>query len=98
MMGLQAINRFKIAEKFPQDRDQVSYAELSQSTGLQESQLRRLLRQAMTKRIFQEPTKDYVAHTAASKMLTKPYVHDWIGWSCEEAWPAATKVRPLDIL
>lgn len=93
LMSLQTINRFKIAETFPQGKDTMSYAELSHGTGLQESQLRRILRRAMTLRIFTEPTKDSVGHTAASKMLTKPYVHQWIGWACDEMWPAATKVH-----
>lgn len=94
LTALHAINRFQIAEKFPKDKDEVTYAELSQTTGLPEPQLRRLLRQAMTQRIFAERTEDTVAHTAASKALTKPYVYERIGTTCEELWPAATKTVP----
>ena len=93
LIGLHAINRFKIAEKFSKDKDEVSYSELSHDTGLQESQLRRMLRQAIAQQIFTEPTKDTVAHTAASKMLTKPFVHERISWTCDEMWPAASKVN-----
>ena len=93
LIGLHAINCFKIAEKFPKDKDEVSYPELSRETGLPVSQLRRTLRQAMTQRIFTEPTNDTVAHTAASKILTKPHVHERIGWTCDEMWPACAKVR-----
>ncbi len=93
LIGLHAIHRFKIAEKFPKDKNEVSYSELSHETGLQEYQLRRMLRQAMTQQIFTEPTKDTVAHTAASKMLTKPFLHERIGWTCDEMWPAAAKVN-----
>lgn len=95
LTGLHAINRFQIAEKFPKDKESATYAELSLSTGLPEFQLRRLLRQAMTQRIFTEPTEDSVAHTAASKMLMKPFVHERVDFTCEEIWPAATKVHFL---
>lgn len=93
LIGLHAINRFKIAENFPKDKQEVSYSELSRVTGLEVSHLRRTLRQAMTQRIFTEPTSDTVAHTATSKMLTKPHVHERIGWTCDEKWPACAKVR-----
>lgn len=92
LIGLHAIHRFNIAEKFPKDKNEVSYSELSHETGLQESQLRRVFRQAMTQRIFTQPTKDTVAHTAASKMLTKPHVRERVGWTCDEKWPASAKV------
>ena len=95
MTGLHAINHFQIAEQFPKDKESATYAELSLSTGLPEFQLRRLLRQAMTQRIFTEPTEDSVAHTAASKMLLKPFVHERVDFTCEETWPAATKVHFL---
>lgn len=93
LISLHAINRFKIAENFPEDKDAVTYGELSNRTGLEESVLRRTLRHAMTARIFTEPTKDSVAHTAASKVLTTPYMHQRIDWTCNEIWPAATKVH-----
>lgn len=56
------------------------------------SVLRRILRYAMTKHIFHEPEKGYVAHTAPSKALMQmPFIDDWLGMTCEEMWPAATK-------
>ena len=55
------MNRFKIAETFPQSKDGISYSELSDKTELQEFQLHRMLRQAIAQRVFTEPAKDSVA-------------------------------------
>lgn len=47
----------------------------------------------MTFRIFREPGKGVVVHTAASKVLAEtPLLRQWIGQSCEGMWPAATGV------
>ena len=52
-----------------------------------------MLRHAMTYRIFREPQKGIVAHTAASKTLAEtPLLRDWIGQACEDMWPAASRV------
>ncbi|CAD6565805.1 MAG: hypothetical protein ASARMPREDX12_006780 [Alectoria sarmentosa] len=91
MLCLQAITRFDIAKKFSAG-EQLSYTQLAESTGLNEQLLRRLLRHAMTMRVFSEPSKDFVAHTAASMLLTEPHMHDWMRTGCEEMWPAATRV------
>lgn len=58
-----------------------------------ESEIRRLLRYAMTFRVFYEPEEGFVAHTAASKALMDPNVDDWAATVCEETWPAAQKVE-----
>ncbi|KAF6228460.1 hypothetical protein HO133_008190 [Letharia lupina] len=92
MLCLQAITRFDIAKKFTVG-EQVSYAHLSKSTGLNEQLLRRLLRHAMMMRVFSEPTKGLVAHTAASNLLAEPCMHDWMKTGREEMWPAATRWR-----
>ena len=47
----------------------------------------------MTCRIFREPIEGVVAHTPMSKVLAEmPLVREWIGQSCEDMWPAATRV------
>lgn len=92
-ISLNAINHFKVAENFPEDKNVVTYAELSNRTGLHEAQIRRMLRHTMTSRIFMEPTKDSVAHTSASRLLTSPYMYERISWFCNEIWPSATKVH-----
>ena len=93
MIALQAIYRFNIASQFA-SRVEISYDELSHSTGLSLSNLQRILRSAMANRIFRELRPGFVAHTPASKMLeTTPLMQQWLGVTCEEMWPAATHVR-----
>ena len=91
MLSLQAISRFKIASLVPEN-GQVSYNDLARSTGVDVQMLKRVLRHAMTMRVFQEPTPGMVAHTAASKLLTRPHMDDWMHTASEEMWPVACKV------
>jgi O-methyltransferase domain len=45
----------------------------------------------MTNRIFCEPSPGLVAHTSISRVLaTDPSMNDWVGFSVEEMWPAAS--------
>ncbi|KAF7508286.1 hypothetical protein GJ744_009431 [Endocarpon pusillum] len=47
----------------------------------------------MTFRIFREPREGVVAHTAASRVLAEtPLLQQWVGQTCEDMWPAATRV------
>jgi len=87
----QAIVRFDIASKVPAGGE-VSFAEIAKQTPLTEQMVARLLRHAMTMRIFREPRQGYVAHTKASKILADPILRDWLRVGTEEMWPAATKV------
>ena len=50
----------------------------------------------MAYRIFTEPQKGYVAHTAASKNLAHPSMRAWLSFATEELWPSATKT--VDVL
>ena len=55
--------------------------------------LRRLLRHAMTQRIFCEPDADVVSHTQVSRLLVvNEAVRDYVGTVCQEVWPAATRI------
>ena len=93
MISLQAIYRFNLATSFPPDRDETTFEDIASSSGFSEPQVRRVLRHAMTYRIFREPRKGVVAHTAASRVLANnPAMRDWIGMVSEEMWPAASKV------
>ena len=58
-----------------------------------------MIRYAMTKHIFEEPTTGMVAHTAASQVLAEvPSMRDWVGMVCEEMWPSAARVgKYLDL-
>ena len=47
----------------------------------------------MTYYIFQEPVEGSVAHTPVSRALREnPLLLQWIGQSCEDMWPAATRI------
>ncbi|KAK8102241.1 hypothetical protein PG984_015387 [Apiospora sp. TS-2023a] len=92
MVSLQAISRFKIAEKVPTNGGQISFADLAKQTGVPERMIQRLLRQAITMRVFREPQEGFVAHTQASKALLKPEMACWLASGTEDMWPAATKV------
>ena len=71
----------------------MSFAELSEVSGLSESHTKRILRHAMTLRIFKEHRKGFVSHTAASELLARDeLMREWLGMVTEEMWPAATKV------
>ena len=80
----------------------MSFAELSKASSLNESHTRRILRHAMTYRIFKEHRKGFVSHTAASEMLARDeLMREWLGMVTEEMWPAATKASisfPLGVM
>lgn len=96
MISLQAIYRFHLATSFPTDGNETTFAKLASASGLGESEVRRILRHAMTYRIFCEPKKGVVAHTAASKLLAvDPSMRQWVGMVSEEMWPSAAKVSNL---
>ena len=91
LIGMQAISRFGIAKSFPVG-EEATFETISKACNLDESITRRLLRYAMTQRIFHEPRKNVVAHTAASKLLAEDQVFsDWVGVSTDELWQAAAQ-------
>lgn len=52
--------------------------------------LKRLIRHAMTNRIFREPSEGFVAHTAASRLLVDDsQMIDWVGLCSADFFPAA---------
>ncbi|KAI3337281.1 S-adenosyl-L-methionine-dependent methyltransferase [Xylariaceae sp. AK1471] len=87
---LQAISRYAISTMVPLG-SQVSFREIASKTGLSEQMVSRLIRHAITMRIFCEPKPGLVAHTKASKMLVNPVTRDWLSVGTEEIWPAALK-------
>ena len=101
MVSLQSIHRFRIAShlssvtQVPHDPGlPISYAQLAHATGLESSLLKRLVRHAITQRVFCEPKKGFVAHTATSRLLAERNAESWMGVGCEEMWPPALKVGP----
>ncbi|KAI1443297.1 sterigmatocystin 8-O-methyltransferase [Annulohypoxylon stygium] len=90
-VSLQAISRFKIASLVPIG-GRTTFADIAEQTGLEEHAIRRLLRHAMTMRVFKEPEPGVVAHTKVSKVLTNPVANDWCWTGTGEIWPASTKM------
>jgi hypothetical protein len=70
----------------------VSYAEIATATGLDETNAKRIIRHAMTNRIFTEPRPGYVAHTSTSRVLRDDHAMvDWVGVCSAEFFQAAAK-------
>ncbi|CAI6227371.1 unnamed protein product [Periconia digitata] len=88
---MQAIAEFKIADMVPLG-GQVSFDEIATQTPMTTDVTARLLRHAMTMRLFREPEPGMVAHTAASRVLHKSAANDWLEAGTKEMWPAATKM------
>jgi 6-hydroxytryprostatin B O-methyltransferase len=64
----------------------ISYADLSEKVGLPVNRLHRILRHAMTRRIFYEASPGHVAHTANSAAVVKdPPLASWIRHDVDEA-------------
>lgn len=93
VVSLHAISRFKIAQSFPVGQE-ASFESISNRTGLNIIDLKRVLRHAMTNHIFCEPRADFAAHTAASKVLAEnALVGDFVGMTCEEKFKGSACVR-----
>jgi len=87
MLSLQAIWEFSVAQAVPLE-GAISYEDLTAKVealndGLPIGvlNLRRLLRHAMTNRIFCEPRKNQVAHTRMSRLLLEDEpLKNWVGF------------------
>lgn len=70
-----------------------SFSDVAKDAGVDEGHLRRMLREAMTNRIFCEPRVGFVAHTAASSALIRDKgTLNWVGYTLEDSFPASAKV------
>ncbi|KFX93081.1 hypothetical protein V490_05014 [Pseudogymnoascus sp. VKM F-3557] len=88
-LSLKAVSQFKLANAFPVGST-ATFAELSKAANVDEMNIRRLLRHAMTNRIFKEVEPGVVAHTAASKTLAEDdLLQDWVGYCVQDLWPSA---------
>jgi hypothetical protein len=97
LMSLQAIYHFKIATAFSLE-EHISYEELARRCNVDEDQLRRLMRMAISNNIFNEPQKGFITHSAVSRLIAEEkLVYQWIGLVSEELWPASCKTVPAMI-
>lgn len=80
-----------MAHIVPLDGD-ISYTDIARAAGADEFDLRRLIRHAMTNRIFKEPRDGYVSHTAASRVLLDDVqMNNWVGLCTAEFFQAASQ-------
>ncbi|KAL4963166.1 S-adenosyl-L-methionine-dependent methyltransferase [Aspergillus stella-maris] len=92
MSSLRWIYHFDIARHIPLD-SAISYTELALKANVNEDTLKRMIRHAMTNRLFIEPSPNHVAHSASSALLVKSQaLKDWVGYCSEETYPASAKV------
>ncbi|KAF2805009.1 putative O-methyltransferase [Mytilinidion resinicola] len=89
---LAAISRFNIASNVPINSS-ISFANLAEACGLLEHDLHRIIRYtAAHHHVFREPTKGWVAHTAASRLLAESSpARDVMVLTFGECWPAHGK-------
>lgn len=90
-LSLAVISRYSIAKIVPLDRP-ISFVTISEKIGLSEHLTRSILRHALCSGIFQEPTLEYIAHNAISKLLLEPTMDSWISHSTTEVFPAVPMV------
>ncbi|KAI1371715.1 S-adenosyl-L-methionine-dependent methyltransferase [Hypoxylon crocopeplum] len=91
LVCLGAIAEFKIADLVPLN-GRVSFGEIASKTPMTERMTARILRHAITMRVFHEPEPGMVAHTSASKVFSHSPANDWLQSGTREMWPAATKM------
>ncbi|PNY25089.1 Sterigmatocystin 8-O-methyltransferase [Tolypocladium capitatum] len=91
-LSLQVINSYGIAKLVPLDAP-TPLSELQTKTQLDSINLARILRHAMTNRVFYEPSPGLIAHTAGSRLLAQDgALQDWVGVNGEDFFPAAAHV------
>ena len=89
---IHAVYRFKLASSFPIDGE-ASFAAIASAVKVPEPDIERIIRLAVSHRVFREPRKGIVAHTAISKAIaTTPLLQSWLGLITEEVWPASTRI------
>ena len=69
-LTMDVLTRFQIASFVPVD-GQATYEEISEASGINVVNLRRIMRYAMTNYIFREPVAGVVVHTASSQLMAE---------------------------
>lgn len=87
---MRYICHFKIPDSVP-DTGSINYNSLAKFCAVDPSQLKQILRFAMTNRIFCEPTPNHVAHTIGSRMLKEGNpMRPFVQWLSEDCAPMIT--------
>ncbi|KAI8625554.1 putative O-methyltransferase [Xylariaceae sp. FL1651] len=89
LLSQHMIVRFRVAQAVPVGGE-TTFAELAAATGLLETHVRKVMRHAMSQRLFCEPRPGVVAHTAASRVLVEDAgLFNWLRFSTDDLWRAA---------
>lgn len=89
---MRALYQYKIPDAFPVGQE-ATFAQIASNCNCSERTVRRILRHAITNRIFKEVQKGVVVHTATSKALAEDEkFRDYVGMRCEEMSPAELHV------
>jgi hypothetical protein len=89
---MRALYQYKIPNAFPVG-EEATFAQIASNCSCSEAIVRRIMRLAMTNRIFKEVRKGVVVHTATSKALAEDEkFRDYVGMRCEEMCPAELNV------
>jgi hypothetical protein len=92
LMSIRFIYRHNVPHHVPLEGD-ISISDLAEKTQLDPIHLRRYLQHTMMYRVFTESRPGFVAHSAASRLLsTDAAALDTVGFLVEELAPAGTKV------
>jgi hypothetical protein len=91
LVTIDGLCRYKIPDMVPVGGS-MTFDEISEKTGVAKYAVRRLVRHAITMRIFEEPEHEVVAHSKISKFLTLPYINGWVQFEAQDTWPANTRV------
>ncbi|PQE04189.1 6-hydroxytryprostatin B O-methyltransferase protein [Rutstroemia sp. NJR-2017a BVV2] len=90
--ALHSIYRHDIATKFQID-EATTFADISRKIAMDFSDTERILRRAMTQRIFSEPRPDVVANTAISRAIANtPLLSSYLDLLTEEIWLGSSRV------
>jgi hypothetical protein len=94
LTSYHAIAQLNLASSFPADGS-TSIAQLAKVANIDENDCSRLVRHALTQRLFTEPTKGVIKHTAASQAIANvPYLRQFIEQSCNDMWVSAPHIVP----
>lgn len=86
-LSLHGIYHYRIAFAVPVGGT-ATFKEISEKVGLDEVNVARFLRHAMTNCIFKEVEPGVVAHTPKSRVLAEnKAMDDWVGFCVDDIWP-----------
>lgn len=92
MLSLQALYRYKIPTRIPEE-ESAAIRDLASRCDVDEEFFTRLVQHAVTKHFLAQPAPGHVSHTALSAMLANsPGLMHFTGILCKVLWPAATRI------